>query len=476
MSRRRPPEVARRPPRPRPPARRGAAVVSSACFGVLLLLSTCQPDDEHGPAREPDALPERTTFNLLQAPAAHEPTGVKLQPGNQGPWLTWLERDSVDSGVAGVAPDDPAAAHGAHGASAAGGGWSLHASRLEDGVWQPPVRLVGEAERGRAFFANWADVPSLVELEGGLFTRPVLVVQWLEKLGEGPYAYGAQLGARRGDALDPLGLLHDDTSETEHGFVSLVEEGGAAQAFWLDGRAMQQDGPMSLRATRVGRDGATRPSQLLDPRVCECCPTDAAATSQGPIVVYRDRSEDEIRDIWRVRWQGDRWSAPAPVHVDGWRIAGCPVNGPAVAAEGDLVVVAWYTGAGGARRVFAALSDDAGHTFGEPVLIDGERPYGRVDVALAGGVAWVSWLGESIDGAAMLLRPLRPTATEISAEGAPPTSADARLGAIRTVGLSSAARSAGIPRLITLGDGLLAAWLEQEEDGPRHLRTALVSW
>ena len=77
------------------------------------------------------------------------------------------------------------------------------------------------------------------------------------------------------------------------------------------------------------------------------------------------------------------WSGPSIVHADGWRIEGCPVNGPSVAARGAVAVVAWYTAAREEARVWLARSEDGGVTFGDPVRIDEGHPLGRVDVALA---------------------------------------------------------------------------------------------
>jgi hypothetical protein len=37
---------------------------------------------------------------------------------------------------------------------------------------------------------------------------------------------------------------------------------------------------------------------------------------------------------------------PRLVHADNWTMPACPVNGPAVAARGNDVVVGWYTAAG----------------------------------------------------------------------------------------------------------------------------------
>lgn len=149
---------------------------------------------------------------------------------------------------------------------------------------------------------------------------------------------------------------------------------------------------------------------------CECCQTDAAMTTGGAIVVYRDRTEAEIRDISFVRRDDDGWTRPEPVHSDGWVVPGCPVNGPAVAAggpQGRQVAVAWFTASGNRPRVQVAFSADAGAHFETPVAIDAESPVGRVDVALDdAGDAIVTWLGgvDASNAAVRLIRVPFPSA------------------------------------------------------------------
>ena len=58
--------------------------------------------------------------------------------------------------------------------------------------------------------------------------------------------------------------------------------------------------------------------------VCECCQTSMAISGDIPIVVYRDRSEGEIRDIYYSRYIDSNWTEPHPIHNDGWEINGCP--------------------------------------------------------------------------------------------------------------------------------------------------------
>lgn len=345
-----------------------------------------------------------------------------LTPTAAGLLLTWLE-------PAPVSPD----AKGKH---------ALRISRFKDGRWSAPVTIAA----GDDFFANWADFPAVAQAPDGSLTA-----HWLAKTGSGTYAYGIFLARSTdgGATWTPAGLLHSDRLPAEHGFVSWLPEGQGLRAVWLDGRETVKEGPMALR---TGLAGKPETEEVLDARVCDCCQTDAALAADGPVVAYRDRSDGEVRDIYVLRKTASGWSTPVPVHQDGWQIPGCPVNGPAVAAAGRLVAVAWFTAAEPAGpRVQVAFSEDGGQRFGEPVLIDGEKPAGRVDLQLdSQGDAIVSWLGRSDggqgEGAAVRLR-------RVTSQG--------KAGAPVTVAATSAARSSGFPRTaISGGDRLWLAWVE----------------
>src|SRR5690606_26548775 len=174
---------------------------------------------------------------------------------------------------------------------------------------------------------------------------------------------------------DPV-LVNDDGTPTEHGFVSLWpdRDDGVAIA-WLDGRAMQPEaghanhggGMMTLRTARFDAALARSDERELDASVCDCCQTASAATDRGRLLVYRDRSADEIRDIYATREGSEGWTDPRRVHTDDWTMPACPVNGPAVDARGHDAIVGWYTAAGDTPRVLVARSTDAGDSFG-PVL------------------------------------------------------------------------------------------------------------
>jgi hypothetical protein len=334
-------------------------------------------------------------------------------------------------------------------------------ARWEDAGWSEPRTIAV----GSNFFVNWADFPSVVALPDGR-----LAAHWLVRSGPGTYAYDVHIAqSADGGRNWSTGLVpHRDGTQTEHGFASLFPAGdGRLSAVWLDGRnfadAAGEEGhgsgaEMTLRYTTISADGVLDGETVLDERICDCCQTSVALTSQGPLVAYRDRSPDEIRDISVVRRISGQWTAPQAVHRDGWHIPGCPVNGPAAAARGERVVVAWFTAADENPRVHLAISADAGATFGAPVRVDDGDPIGRVDVVmLDNGDALVSWLERVGEGAEIRLR-------RVSAAG------EARESWL--IGGTSAARASGFPRMARSGDTLVFAWTEPGE--PSQVRTAIA--
>jgi hypothetical protein len=326
----------------------------------------------------------------------------------------------------------------------AGAGHAVRvAVREVGGGW----RTLGTVATGDSLVVNWADVPSVVPLADGVWAA-----HWLRKVAAGPYAYHVMVAISPdgGASWGPGSRLHDDASETEHGFVSLVPWDGGAAALWLDGRRTAGDGPMTLRFTTVPRSGVPAPGVEVDPRVCECCQTALAPTARGIVAAYRDRSGDEIRDVAVRRYDGHGWSEPTAVGGDGWRYEGCPVNGPALAARGDTVAVAWFTAAGGMPRVYAAFSVDGGATFGPRREVDDGRPAGRVDVAWWGDAVLVSWIEETAESGDLRVRELR---------------LDGGRGGSTVVAGMPATRAAGFPRLAAAGNTVVVAWTVPGEGG-----------
>lgn len=311
--------------------------------------------------------------------------------------------------------------------------------------WSAPQTI----RTGSDFFVNWADFPSIRVLDGGL-----LATHWLQRTGRGSYAYGVRIAISRdgGKRWSTPIMPHRDSSETEHGFVTLWPERDGLGAAWLDGRKFKKEGhdahnEMMLVSTTVRPNGVLGRELRLDERTCDCCQNAAAATADGPVVVYRDRSAGEIRDIYVTRRVHGAWTAGVPVHADNWKIAACPVNGPAIAASSRRVAVAWFTAANDTPRVKMAFSSNAGASFGSPVVVDDGNPAGRVDVAvLPDGGALVSWIERS-GGEAAEVR-----ARRIDASG--------RRGRAVTIAVGSAARASGFPRMAVTrrGSNVVFAW------------------
>lgn len=341
---------------------------------------------------------------------------------------------------------------------------SLHTLRYAvwngDG-WSRPQAVAA----GPDWFVNWADVPSVVAAaDGGL------AAHYLVKVAGGPYAYGVYATrASDGRTWSPAVQPHRDGTATEHGFVSLIPEpGGRTGIVWLDGRAMAgghdaadagHAGTMSLRYAALDAAGDLVDEAVLDERTCECCQTAAVPIPGGLFVAYRDRSEEEVRDIAYVRRLDGRWSAPQRLAHDGWAIQGCPVNGPAADARGRDVAVTWFTGEGDRPRVLVAFSVDGGATFGQPVRVDDGATLGRVDVAWAGrdGVV-VTWLDQ--DGATGYVR-----ARCVAPNG--------RRSPVATVAETAASRASGFPRVAVTGTTAVFAWTDVGE--VTRVRTAAVA-
>ena len=243
---------------------------------------------------------------------------------------------------------------------------------------------------------NRADFPSLA------VSGKTIVAQWLTRKGHGSVVHVARSGD--GGATWSSAKTPHPSMVSEFGFVSLSPAG---EAIWLDGRGLKDgvegQGDMELYYAALP---FTRESKI-DARVCDCCQTAMATTSNGPIVAYRDRSPDEIRDIAIVRRTAEGWTKPVLVHADGWKIKGCPVNGPQLDANGKRVAIAWFTMANQQPRVYAAFSNDAGATFSAPQRVDVEKTVGRVDVALLGDGAAVTWVEQRGEKSILFARRVR---------------------------------------------------------------------
>ena len=334
---------------------------------------------------------------------------------------------------------------------------ALQFAKLKNDSWSTPKIIA----TGDNWFVNWADFPSIVVRKD---QNNSLAAHWLQKSASGTYDYDVRISqsADDGQTWSSSFIPHSDGIAAEHGFLSMLPmDSGNILAIWLDGRFSKTPdgeeeghghggGAMTLRTAEFDEKGQLFEEAELDHRICDCCQTDLAMTSAGPIAVYRDRSEEEIRDISIVRKVDGQWTAPQKVADDQWKIAGCPVNGPAIAAQGASVAVAWFTAATNKGQVNIAFSNDAGQSFSSPIRLDDGLPIGRVDIVwIDAETALVSWI-ETVDSGGEI-RLAKVTAAGKTAESIPLTA----------IGVS---RQSGFPILEKLADHFLMSWTNAEEE------------
>lgn len=333
----------------------------------------------------------------------------------------------------------------------------LKFSKLTQDGWSQPTII----QSGSNWFVNWADYPMLVS-DGS----KNLLAHILEKSDKSTFAYDVKLvtSSDHGNSWSRPEVLHDDRTKTEHGFVSMIPYNENYFISWLDGRNTGGEGheshhdghagEMTIRAAIVNKQGLKSSEWELDNRVCDCCQTCAAVTANGPVVVYRDRSEEEVRDIFIVRLVNGRWTKPKPVFPDNWKISGCPVNGPRADALGNDLVVAWFTSHDKTGHVNVIFSTDGGANFGTPLPIDEGKAIGRVDVTMLDKQsAMVSWMEGSVIKAA-----------KVYTSGTKEPSI--------TIASTTESRSSGFPQMTRSGNNVIFAWTD---DKHKMIRVAKLS-
>jgi hypothetical protein len=193
-------------------------------------------------------------------------------------------------------------------------------------TWSSPRAIVVSPR----LMENWADFPSLIRGTDG-----TLWAQWFERrdasVGTGYDGWVAR-------SVDD-GRTWSQPSPLGHEFVSLAPmSSGRVLAIWLE--SLQPPRPagaprsprptwkpgdatpasMQLKSRLLAADGSTVREWVVDPDVCSCCQTSLVALpGDETLAFYRGRTPLEIRDHCCARFGNETWSAPQPVHEDGWQ-------------------------------------------------------------------------------------------------------------------------------------------------------------
>ncbi len=372
--------------------------------------------------------------NYVESPGKKGSSLPNLFSNNKKILLSWVSKDGDSSG--------------------------LQYSELIDGKWSEPTEIIS----GNDWFVNWADFPAIAENNGQILSHV------LKKSSSETFSYDVKLNLfnQIESNWEKDFPLHKDGTKTEHGFVTMVPyKQNSFFVTWLDGRNTGSGDPgegghhgaMSIRAAEVSLSGEILNEILLDNKTCECCQTTAAITSNGPIVIYRDRSDEEIRDMSIVRLVDGNWSEPQTVFKDNWKIAGCPVNGPKAAVLGNDLAVTWFTAADNKPAINLVFSTDGGENFDAPINISNVNPAGRVDlVMIDNDNVIVSWM-ESVESG----NQIKIVKVNKSGNKSEPI-------LITTVDSS---RRSGFPQMELVNDKVYFAWTEIVND-VSSIKTAFV--
>lgn len=387
-------------------------------FLWVFFLFSCK-ETTHDPLPEPM---ERAVVIPLQNPSKAPGSLPKLFSNGNDLFLSWVsQEDSLTS---------------------------LHYSKFTNGTWQPSEEIIS----GTNWFVNWADFPQIAENKGNILTS------FLQKSTHGKYTYDIKLNLYN-DATKTWKKnfsLHSDGTASEHGFVSIQPYGeDAFFVSWLDGRNTvgghgdhmnQGAGAMTLRGALVTFMGEIVEELELDDRVCDCCNTASTLFNGNVVVAYRDRSDDEIRDISIKTKNMDQWKEPQTIGNDQWQIAGCPVNGPAMDSFESSFAIAWFTGVGEEGKVQIVFMGD---TITEPIRIDAGNATGRVDVVMISETeAAVLWMEPQGNKEVIQL-------VKVDSKGQKSNPI--------TISKTSPERASGFPQLERVGTTLYMAWTVTSE-------------
>lgn len=307
---------------------------------------------------------------------------------------------------------------------------------------------------GKDWFVNWADIPAIAKSDNNI------IVSWLDKSAEGTYDYDVKMSISNdhGQSWDRPFIPHKDGIAAEHGFVSItVNKEGNFHAIWLDGRNTKlidengkaSHGQMTLRSAIIHPDGTMTNELEIDERVCDCCQTAIIDSEFGTMAVYRDRTEDEIRDNYFSIFNAGKWSPPKPIHNDNWKIGGCPVNGPVLASHKKSIATAWYTEANEKPEIYLSKYDAAKDSFSEPLLISDVGVIGRLDLEyLDNGNLIAIWLEDAAEHKAIIRAKIYTEALEVLED--------------ISLGETLSARRSGFPKVVRLGSKLVLIYMNEE--------------
>ncbi|MBM3777528.1 MAG: exo-alpha-sialidase [Acidimicrobiia bacterium] len=288
-------------------------------------------------------------------------------------------------------------------------------SRDGGGTFGAPVRVNDTPGTTRAG-GEMAPRIALVPARGG--APPAIVVAWSDR--------GDQQAIRTARSVDggrtfaPSRAHEGADAPGNRGWVSMaLDAGGEPHLIWLDHRASASsaaahhhhdvaeptsEAPKPPAADAVARaqgsslyHGGATAARELTKGVCYCCKTAVAVSGRRVVAAWRHVYAGSIRDIAFIasRDGGATFGTPFRIRRDGWRIDGCPEDGPALGIDASGVAHAvWPTLVAGPTPYkalfYAATQDDRTFT-GYAQVTRAGRTAEHPDLVVTGDTVAIVW-------------------------------------------------------------------------------------
>lgn len=337
----------------------------------------------------------------------------------------------------------------------------LYYSSLINNEWSSP-KLISKSDN---WFVNWADYPAIIT-DG----NQLKAAHWLNKVEGNTYSYHVKMKTDLDSGSRSFSPHFDDSSATEHGFLSMTPfTDSSFVAVWLDGRNTEGRShheysdiskAMTLRSAEISYSGSILQNFEIDSAVCDCCNTSVVNTKNGLLVAYRDRTKEEIRDIYLSRFENGEWSDPKAISNENWEFAACPVNGPKLYSYDNLVVLAWFTGVNNNGTTKFKISSDSGSNFGNEIVLDDDQSIGRVNLTInSKNEIYFTWLAKAETTAILKVAKYNDNGDFLYE---------------KDIAQLENSRAVGFPQIGNSGKQVIVAWTHLHSDKSKSIKTVLL--
>ncbi len=250
------------------------------------------------------------------------------------------------------------------------------------GIFQERIRVPA----GPAIVAHAEGMPKLVFAATGL----IYAVYAARNDSHGnPYAGRMEylVSSDGGDSWGKPRIVHrDSTQEAGHDFFDAIAlSDGRVAVSWLDKSHEKGGRPVHFAVT--DSSGGFAHETVVDDHACECCRTALYECNGTIALLYRNIEQTPsgtVRDIhYRLSDDGGiSFHQGAVYSNDGWRIDGCPHNGPDLTMDERALFSTWFTAGKNKGLFYGELNLTSGRL--ERTLLDAEGQFAQLTLLADG--------------------------------------------------------------------------------------------